>query len=207
MHPEVWGIRNLRFEWYCNIHCRKPPFRPLLLWIHEREEEKLTAVEVGILNQSGHQLKDSVPEMVPAGRKHRQRLYQKMAEWSDFLQHWQNSGTEVGLSYPLFSDYMRSGVEEELTGNIKNETFFSQASASFHVALPVLGMTGGAAFIFFICLNKITEIIKSTVISDLCDRGIGGGKLIAGMLNPLIIEIIDGGPVCHIRKETAEILW
>ena len=55
--------------------------------------------------------------------------------------------------------------------------------------------------------DKIAFIIKTTGNSGIADRDIFGGKHFAGAFNPVIVQVIDGGPSGHAAEIPAEIFW
>ena len=74
--------------------------------------------------------------------------------------------------------------------------------------------TGSAFFIFsrsgslvFLkSTDKITQIIKAVAIGNIRYGIVCGGKLVAGLLNALAVQIVHRSLMGHFRKEAAEIL-
>ena len=75
--------------------------------------------------------------------------------------------------------------------------------------------TGSAFFIFsrsgslvFLkSTDKITQIIKAVAIGNIRYGIVCGGKLVAGLLNALAVQIVHRILVGHFGKKSAEIFW
>lgn len=65
---------------------------------------------------------------------------------------------------------------------------------------------GSDPLIFLECPDKIAQIVETISICDLRDRVISGGKLITGLFDPLVIQIIHWSLMCHLGKETTEVI-
>ena len=53
--------------------------------------------------------------------------------------------------------------------------------------------------------DKITQIVESVTVGDICDGIIGGGELVACLFDTLPVQIIHRCLMGHFRKKTAEI--
>ncbi len=63
----------------------------------------------------------------------------------------------------------------------------------------------GDALVFFKGSYKVAEVVKAAVEGHFGDGFLGGCQLVAGVFDPLIIQIIDGRPVRHLIEKAAEI--
>lgn len=66
-------------------------------------------------------------------------------------------------------------------------------------------LSGCESHIFFKGLGEVADIIKSAAKRHLSDGGIRGGQLFSGTLDPVIIQVVDGGAQCDLPEEAAEI--
>ena len=66
-------------------------------------------------------------------------------------------------------------------------------------------LPGRDPFIFFEGADKIAQVIEPVAIRNFRDGIGGGGKLVAGLFDPLVIQIIHGGLVGHFGKKTAKV--
>ena len=64
---------------------------------------------------------------------------------------------------------------------------------------------GGDPLVLFEGTDKIAQIVETISICDLRDRVISGGKLITGLFDPLVIQVIHWCLMRHLGKEPAEI--
>lgn len=71
--------------------------------------------------------------------------------------------------------------------------------------LSSLILSGCNPLIFFKCPDKITQVIKSVSVCDLCNGIISSSQLAAGLLDPLAVEVIHWCLMRHLGKEPAEI--
>lgn len=69
---------------------------------------------------------------------------------------------------------------------------------------PVI--SGSTAFVLPEFSNKVTDIVKSAVQGDICDRLFCMGKKGTGMLDAQCDQILDGRYAGDFPEETAEIL-
>ena len=72
--------------------------------------------------------------------------------------------------------------------------------------LSSLIFPGSHAFVFLKSTYKITQIIKAVAIGNIRYGIVCGGKLVAGLLNALAVQIVHRSLMGHFRKEAAEIL-
>ena len=63
----------------------------------------------------------------------------------------------------------------------------------------------GGSFISFKCFDKIAQVIESGIVCHLRNGLLGSQKLVAGPLDPVIIQVINGGPVSHFLKKFTKI--
>ena len=54
--------------------------------------------------------------------------------------------------------------------------------------------------------DKIAQVIKTIAVGNLCNRIICSGKLVTGLLDPLMVQIIHRSLMGHFGKEPAKIL-
>lgn len=66
-------------------------------------------------------------------------------------------------------------------------------------------LPGRNPLIFFKGADKITQIIKAVPVGDLGNGIVCSGQLVAGLLDPLMVQIFHWCLMRHLRKETAEI--
>ncbi len=55
--------------------------------------------------------------------------------------------------------------------------------------------------------GKIAYIAEAAVQRNFRYRAGGKGQLLARLFHPIVIEIVDRGPACHLGEGPAEILW
>ena len=71
--------------------------------------------------------------------------------------------------------------------------------------LSSLILSGCNPLIFFKCPDKITQVIKSVSVCDLCNGIISSSQLAAGLLDPLPVQVVHRSLMCHLGKKSAEV--